>query len=263
MTDKKALLIGINYIGSECELFGCINDVINMKQWLIDEQEYSPDNITVLTEASENPLKLPTKTNILNEIKNLVTGCKQGSRRFIHYSGHGSWQWDNNNDESDHRDETICPLDYAKSGDITDDLLRKVLIDPMPEGSLITGLFDCCHSGTVLDLKYHCITRADPTFCSYELVSSKEYQNTNAKAIIFSGCRDNQTSADGFENNQPQGAMTYSFLQAYKDLKQKDKTMTYKKLMKNLSIIIRKRGYKQIPQMSSGFYINLKDTFEI
>ena len=35
---KKALLIGINYTGTDYELRGCINDSINLKQFLISNK---------------------------------------------------------------------------------------------------------------------------------------------------------------------------------------------------------------------------------
>ena len=42
---KKALLIGINYVGSEYELSGCINDVKNVRQFLTDNCKFSSSNI--------------------------------------------------------------------------------------------------------------------------------------------------------------------------------------------------------------------------
>jgi Caspase domain len=51
-------------------------------------------------------------------------------------------------------DETLVPLDYATAGQIHDDDLLKHLICKMPSGVTMTCLFDCCHSGTVLDLPY-------------------------------------------------------------------------------------------------------------
>ena len=38
---KCALLIGINYNGTASKLNGCINDVINMKRYLLSENEKS------------------------------------------------------------------------------------------------------------------------------------------------------------------------------------------------------------------------------
>ena len=62
---KKALLIGINYVGTENELNGCINDVKNMKTMLIDKLGYKSQNITMLTDETT---KKPTKSNILKRV---------------------------------------------------------------------------------------------------------------------------------------------------------------------------------------------------
>jgi hypothetical protein len=37
---------------------------------------------------------------------------------------------------------------------IRDDELFQTLVAPLPEGSVLTSVMDCCHSGTVLDLPY-------------------------------------------------------------------------------------------------------------
>jgi len=45
---KRAVLIGINYVGQQGQLSGCHNDVGNIKDYLVDAQGFSKDNITVL-----------------------------------------------------------------------------------------------------------------------------------------------------------------------------------------------------------------------
>ena len=51
-------------------------------------------------------------------------------------------------------DETLVPVDFGRCGQIRDDYLFQKLVCPMKEGVTMTCLFDCCHSGTVLDLPY-------------------------------------------------------------------------------------------------------------
>ena len=45
---KRALLIGINYVGQQGQLSGCHNDVGNIKDYLVDRQGFDPSNILVL-----------------------------------------------------------------------------------------------------------------------------------------------------------------------------------------------------------------------
>ena len=46
---KRALLIGINYIGTANELAGCINDIANISNILINRCGYNQNDVTVLT----------------------------------------------------------------------------------------------------------------------------------------------------------------------------------------------------------------------
>ena len=45
---KRALLVGINYVGQQGQLSGCHNDVGNIKDYLVDRQGFDPSNILVL-----------------------------------------------------------------------------------------------------------------------------------------------------------------------------------------------------------------------
>jgi len=53
-----------------------------------------------------------------------------------------------NGDEDDGYDETLIPVDYYTSGQITDDLIYEVLAKQLRSGVVMTCLMDCCHSGT-------------------------------------------------------------------------------------------------------------------
>ena len=55
----------------------------------------------------------------------LVKGAKAGDSLFMHYSGHGGSVKDHTGDEEDQKDETMVPVDYAKSGQIKDDEILK------------------------------------------------------------------------------------------------------------------------------------------
>lgn len=61
---------------------------------------------------------------------------------------------DDDGDEEDGFDETLIPVDYTTAGQIRDDVVYAELVGRMPEGSTLTCLMDCCHSGSVLDLPY-------------------------------------------------------------------------------------------------------------
>ena len=51
-------------------------------------------------------------------------------------------------------DETICPIDFTRAGQITDNQIFSLLVEPLPSGVRLTAIMDCCHSGTGMDLPW-------------------------------------------------------------------------------------------------------------
>jgi len=150
---KRALLVGINYVGMQGELSGCHNDVINIKDYIMDVHGFLEENITVLMDDDDH--ESPTRENMTNNYAKLVEETVAGDAVFCHYSGHGGKLKDDDfGEEDDGYDETLIPLDYLEAGQIRDDFIFDNLVKPMAAGATLTCLMDCCHSGTVLDLPY-------------------------------------------------------------------------------------------------------------
>ncbi len=151
---KKALLIGINYFGQRNQLRGCINDVRRLQNFLIGVYGYKPQDMVVLTDDSRDPISLPTKSNIIRGMKWLVNNAQPNDSLVFHFSGHGGQTIDHDGDEVDGYDEVIYPVDFRKRGHIVDDRMHDIMVKPLRPGVKLTAIFDCCHSGTVLDLPY-------------------------------------------------------------------------------------------------------------
>lgn len=69
MPRRKALLIGINYFGTNHQLNGCINDAMNMRQYLAQDRGFSANHhdMVIMTDAPENrgtPFE-PTGANMM------------------------------------------------------------------------------------------------------------------------------------------------------------------------------------------------------
>lgn len=251
MVIRKALLVGINYIGTSNKLFGCINDVNNMKSYLLDNG-YIEDDIQILTD--ETPVK-PTKKNLLNALFQLV--ISYSDKLFFHYSGHGTRIFDANGDEADKNDEAIVPLDFAQEGIIIDDQLRGILCCMSPK-STMTIVLDSCHSGTCMDLAYTIamqkktikkIVKGKPINTiveQWDFIKDNRNVETPGNVILLSGCMDAQYSADTFEDGQSQGAMTCCLL----------RTLPKAKNLLELLLLLRRElersGYKQTAFLSSG-----------
>jgi hypothetical protein len=264
-TLKKALLIGINYVGSSCQLSGCINDANRMKEYLLTQCGFKESDIKMLSDhvgASKD--QLPTKSNIIRNIQWLTGNIPSNEecQLVFHYSGHGSNTRDVSNDEDeDQRDETICPIDYASRGDITDDDLKIMLVDSVPSNAKLFCLMDCCHSGTGLDLKYDCRVYGKKQKREFKMIENGKTKESNAEVILFSGCKDPQYSADAYIKGKYQGAMTWGFFEILS--KYNYQPITYKDLLSQIQILLATNQYEQVPQLSTGQFINLNHNFSL
>jgi hypothetical protein len=65
---KRAVIIGINYVGQQGELSGCQNDAKNMAEYIKDVWGFEESNITFLMDDGENPD--PTMEILSTPLKN-------------------------------------------------------------------------------------------------------------------------------------------------------------------------------------------------
>lgn len=128
--------------------------------------------------------------------------------------------------------------------------MHDILVRPLPAKCRLTAIFDSCHSGTVLDLPYVYSTKGeikeqnlfkhagqgifsagiayakgdkDGALSSIMSLGKQLLESRNitdqvrrknasqADIIMFSGCKDDQTSADAQEAGKATGAMSYAF----------------------------------------------------
>uniref|UniRef100_A0A2C9VK54 Peptidase C14 caspase domain-containing protein n=2 Tax=Manihot esculenta TaxID=3983 RepID=A0A2C9VK54_MANES len=148
---KRALLVGVTYKNRKYKLKGTVNNVKNMRDFLIDSFFFKPENILVLTEDETEPYLTPTKKNIETSLKWLVKDCQVGDSLVFYFSGHGLRQPDFNSDELDGFDETICPVDFIKEGMIIDNYINSTIVWPLPKGVTLHAIVDASNSST-LDL---------------------------------------------------------------------------------------------------------------
>jgi hypothetical protein len=240
---KKALLIGINYFDSpQNTLNGCINDVVNIRNLLIDAYGYESNNIVVLR---EDTAKKPTRVNILDGLTSIIAQSAKLQEIWIHYSGHGSQIRDTSRDEIDNLDEIIVPVDYAQNGIITDDMIFNIVKNSKCPTFLV---FDSCNSGTVCDLMWN-FNAVSPTQVGAIQTNNNIVGNPNI--FCFSGCKDTQTSADIFNPGARQscGALTNAIAEC---LRFNRHNVDVKKLYLDVVAYIMQQGLSQIPQMSSS-----------
>lgn len=236
--NKKALLIGINYLGTPYELSGCISDIERMKIFLQTKGFNQFEMMTDLTDIK------PTRANLFNRIINFINNSTDGDLLFIHFSGHGSYTYDMNNDEIDGNDELIITSDLSY---IMDDELKAVIRQFCKKNVSVVGLFDSCHSGTMMDLKYN-----------YDCINNNYFENTkdsdcNGNVLMISGCMDNQTSSEAIINGTPQGALTSTFI----DIMNSNNNCSWKELICNMCNSLKINQFTQIPQISTNTFFNI------
>jgi hypothetical protein len=207
---RKAVLFGLNYESHPtAKLSGCINDVQMMSTFLREKMKFDVD---VYTDD-----KSPHDCSALGIISRLYEVAAQSWRDslqyvYIHYSGHGAYMNDTNSDEKDKQDECLIPCDVETAGPITDDYINRLFSYFNPITRIIC-VFDCCHSGTIGDVKY---SWTSPITVVTENINCK----AKAKIITLSGCMDNQTSADAYnilKDGKFSGALTTCLLLVIKE----------------------------------------------
>lgn len=292
---RKALLVGVNYFNTKQQLKGCINDVKNIQKFLL-RSGYKEEDMVVLTDDQEARSQ-PTRANMLRGMQWLVKDAQTNDTLFFHYSGHGGRTPDLDGDEDSGYDDVIYPVDFQTNGHIVDDLIHETMVRPLQPGVRLTALFDCCNSGTAMDLPYVYSTKGilkEPNLAkeaglgllsAYMLytqgdvagvVSSvtnvinrvrhgnhgyekkKQTKTSPSDVIMFSGCKDDQTSADTFADGQATGAMSHAFI----EVMNKNSNQSYLTLLQNMRGLLEGK-YTQKPQLSSSHPIdtNLKFIF--
>ncbi|AEO69817.1 4fd98761-21d0-47e1-8e41-9f4fe46f5cd1 [Thermothielavioides terrestris] len=281
---RRALLIGINYFGQQGELRGCINDVTNVSNFLMERYGYKREDMVILTDDQRDPVLQPTKANMIRAMQWLVAGAQPNDALFLHYSGHGGQTKDLDGDEEDGYDEVIYPVDFRTAGHIVDDEIHHYVVRPLLPGVRLTAIFDSCHSGSVLDLPYIYSTKGvlkEPNLAkeaglglleavgayargdmgtvastvfglaksalrgndAYE--RSKRTKTSPADVVMWSGSKDDQTSADATIAAKATGAMSWAFITALKQ----NPHQSYVQLLNSIRDVLETK-YTQKPQLS-------------
>jgi len=141
-----------------------------------------------------------TKSAVKIAIRNLGKRCRENDFFVFYYSGHGTEVKDESGDEKDGLDEAFCFVtptgQVDRSSLLTDDEFVETLLSAVAEDVNILVLADCCHSGTIVDLR------------------KSTWAERSAIAVV--GCTDQQTSADIGVG----GIFTHSMLMAMEKLSQ-------------------------------------------
>ncbi|CAE6464259.1 unnamed protein product [Rhizoctonia solani] len=157
--DSRALVIAIHYGGSD-PLPATYVDALNITHVLV-KFGYHPKCIRVLADQVDvrdrKDDRWPNKDNIVSGLKWLAEGTVLGCKRFLFFAGHGHRLVTSEEGVCFTR-EGILPKDFltytTRSGQevpdpktvLFDDELNQLLVK-IGDGTRLTVVFDCCHSG--------------------------------------------------------------------------------------------------------------------
>jgi hypothetical protein len=247
--NKKALLIGINYKGTSSQLNGCINDINHVSDILTSK--YAFKSITKITDETTQK---PTRDVILASFAQFLASGNEGDLLFFSFSGHGSYTLDRNKDEKNGTSETGNDemLIASDLKGILDDELKSLIQTNLKKNVTLFALFDCCFSGTVLDLKYQYL---DSLANDASTVNNNDSE-TIGNVIMISGCNDTQTSADAYVDNKYQGAMTWAFISVISTL---TTPPSWRDLLVKMRDKLKTSQFTQLPQLSSGCFMDINN----
>ncbi|KAI9324799.1 peptidase C14, caspase domain-containing protein [Zopfochytrium polystomum] len=303
---RRALFVGINYTYTEFPLRGCHKDVENMHAFFHQRFPEVGEVKVLSTRTGSQPTRsrprttssppcagsLPTRSRAITSSS--TTSATEGRPRTRTVTRMTA------------STRTLLPLDYEENGEIHDDELLRILCKNLPKGSVLTAIFDCCHSGTMMDLPYTYLLnqkrrshhRQQLDAASKKLLegslawlngdkegamraamesmqmiaegatvsaqateeglaeASQKKKETQGTVIQWSGCKDDQTSADTKIGNMPTGAMSWALHQA-RHTNSKNPSIpqtvnenpdcTFLDALKNVRALLRDE-YTQIPQ---------------
>ena len=150
--------------GAGCDLLGPKNDISAMWNVLV-ANGFARGNMIVLADhLQQSALKtaisangLPTCKAFRTRLKALAQKVERGDFVYMHFSGHGAMQPDQNGDETDGLDETFLPIDIGKWDEETQAVKNAIVDDELAvfikimtgKGVKVFAVFDQCNAGTV------------------------------------------------------------------------------------------------------------------
>lgn len=251
--NRHALLIGIDEYQPEgveiktrvrwSNLDGCVNDIIAINELIINKFGFKENEITVLTNVGAS------RDSILFHFDRLTKKAKKGDNVFFYYAGHGSQVKNSLSSEDDKRDETIVPSDsYKGTQDIRDKEIATVFDKIVENGSILTAIFDCCHSGSIA----RGVMDNEPDKLRMCLPNENDVKDAGSAprpeekgALIISASQDDEAASEyrGTKNN-PHGAFTYAFLQTMNNL---PATASAEQVFLSIRSIVKYLGKRQEP----------------
>lgn len=208
---KRALLIGLNYKGTDYSLDGCEADIRDISSRMLSK------GVKVTQIKDEDQLGAVEFLYLLEQFSKIQTNR---DTFYLYYSGHGTQLY--NRQERDRYDEALC-LNKGGIEVVTDDALRAVL--NKFKGTVIVFL-DSCFSGGMERTTFPYSKKVLPSQVSINQSVEAEPQQVTTRLMYVCGCAEDEVSYDLGTN----GAFTASLVKFYDQNKR-----TLKSLINSIS----------------------------
>ena len=253
-----AVLCGIDeYRGVADDLQGCVNDIDDVEQMLLDVFDADPESITTLRNAEA------TRAAIIAALSTTIAAARPGDHVYIHLAGHGSSIPDRSGDEADGLDEIFLTADHDWHRPLSDDDIRTALA-AAPTGVAITFIADSCHSGSITRSDGTTVTRFAPwpreTFAegrarrrrprpAAPAADDDGVSVVDIPEVVFTACRPDQTAAEVSRRGVRRGAFTHAFVTA---VRRSGGTISHRALHTQITGELRRDGIEQHPQLEGA-----------
>lgn len=165
--EMKALVVAVSEyprLEASYQLEGPRNDAIRLRD-LLARRGFTPASIVTLADGVPGANGLPTRARIMSELADLARGAQPGDYVLLYFAGHGSQQpadrsTPEGRDETDGLHEIFLPRDVgawtgsakgrAVENAIVNYELRAAVDRITAKGAFVWGVFDACHSATLV-----------------------------------------------------------------------------------------------------------------
>lgn len=228
------------------DLFGCVNDILAIEQYLTGTIKVEARHITkllaprpggkYLSQVHVGSYRDPPYGNIVDALK-VPKGAKKGDFVYIHFSGHGARATtvfpELKNGGGDAEDQALVPSDITRGGKYLRDLEMGILLQAMVDaGLVVTVVLDCCHSGGAVrgdadpelgeTRGIRGIYKSDPvsdlpSHSTMERIMhfgrQPSWMHAPRGFVVLAACQEHQTAKEKTETDHSHGLLTYWLLE--------------------------------------------------
>lgn len=266
MGNVYALLVGIDRYEKPSPLYGCVNDVEAMANYL--EVRFGTNRDRLHLEILTN--EQAKRQAILETFRGHLTQARRGDTALFFYAGHGGREKTPpmfQDIEADGLDETLVAWDSRLAGgwDIADKELAVLIAEAAQREAHMAVVLDSCHSGTATRLGYDGVVRRAPTHDGARPAGTFWFLQSDAglsptldvaggwrvlprgRHVLLSACRDfEQARETTTPEDTRRGIFSYNLIQA---LRQLNGQIRYRDLHKRVQTLVSNHsGGEQVPQ---------------